>query len=249
MKVEHRLELVRKLAEYEAPWIPISQESEWAQGASVYAARQRQANYARRPAGDVRQRKASERERDALEAAGLMRGRLLTPEGRRVARGFSWPCLPHLHRVAINRMRRLAKSRHCLVGGWIPENAIAGEGWGDGAWSALRTLQDLLLPALAERVVEWGSLATGHVFYRLLTTKRIDPRKFIGQADKLDESLSEAYDLRRKECWAAILADRTYRPQIGLLPLVPENLRNGRGFDQLPRWCSPFLTEWLEGED
>jgi hypothetical protein len=206
--------LVRYLARTESPWRPIRHA--WQEGSAIQAARQRGL---RGDGGDGRSRKAEERSRHELAAAGYTRAETLTTEGKQIARQWTWTFVASELYAAIGRIVDRVKAGDCRSGGWVPETLILGCPYTDDM-NPIADLQALLVPALADGVVESSSDTQGHAFYRLAVewpTGR-DRLAVSEHAEPIRNELHGVYMREYQATWQAILKDKRRYHDIAPIP-------------------------------
>jgi hypothetical protein len=220
--------LAKYLAQHESPWRPMRDAYVThgiKVGGAILAARQRGLRGA---GGNGRSRMAEQRRRDELSKAGYIRAAALTAEGKQIARGWTWPYTAAELFEAIDRLRERASVGDCCRG-WVPETLIVGcaiDRWPD----PFADLQALLVPALADGVIESASTTDGFTLYRL-AAKWPDARNQIAVSNESDlrDELCDAYVKEYRAAWEAVLNDEGRYQDIGPIPFPASfELTSGR---------------------
>jgi hypothetical protein len=239
--------LVRRLAAFESPWLPI-RHHEWSRGPSICAARRTGGIRFWGDGGDSRHRKADQRTRDEAVEAGLMRGNNLTAQGRRAVRDWTWPFNVSLLRQALIRLCDSAADGDCMAPARVPEELIAGEVWQPGC----ALLEKLFLPLLADGVLESATAYNGRAFYNVANIASFDAVAVTHEFAKrlpsnvIDDIALDAthcgdfrsdlcglYNLEILRCRKAMLADQTRHQELGQIPLALCPLMSGRDANDL----------------
>jgi hypothetical protein len=244
--------LIRRLAQSDAPWLPL-RRADWRNAGAIWHARQPDAAAAPLYAGaaDGAERMRYSRAHAALVRDGLMTSgkpavAKLTARGVRVARGLSWQSTAAELREALNRLAARVAAGDCLenppgypAGRYVPEPFIAGVPWGGdtlpfGVLSVV--LSVVLLPALRAGLVDSASSAQGHVCYSLphgpVTDKQLAALVDADLADTFDEDAADVWREQHKASRQQIL-DADAGGELGFIPLHVGILRSGRRYDEL----------------
>jgi len=177
------------------------------------------------------------RRRDELRADGLWGGTGPTPLGRRVARGMVWPFSRRTAQTACRRIRERVEAGDCRDDGLVPETLIAGHPWGlEEDAEPLGELQAVMLPLLAEQLVESRCTVEGHCYYALGdgATDTAIRAALPSDGTKFDAGLSALYLASRDRERQTILRDRDRHQNLGEIPLaLCEPVESGRDYDDL----------------
>jgi hypothetical protein len=236
MTTDSEILLVRLLAAYEAPWYPI--RTRWERCSAIY--------YARRKAipvggGNVAERQRICRQRDELTAAGLIVGAALTAEGRRVARGLSWPYSPADLKRVLGRIKKAIERGDYFVDAGlqlVPDDCIAPERGSDGVCEGTMA-QRCLLPLLADGVVISRGDPLGQTAYALSETKMSTAaivKATVDSSAEWREELAEAYDEESVRCLRRMAGDENRYSELGEVPICFDKLVSGKWwFETKPR--------------
>jgi hypothetical protein len=219
MTLDARVLLVRILSSLESVWRPIRQH--YLHAGVICAARRL---HRAADGGDVRARKAAERQRDELRKAGALVGDVLSPPGRRLARRWVWPFYQRDMIEALSRIKSLATAGHCRLGDYVPETLIAGS----HHIPTLSKLQAVILPLLADGILQSTCTTSGQAFYRLSDIVSPDDAPELvaaisidADSDELDPALCDVYSAEFRQTWDRVLRDTARYQDIGELP-TPE---------------------------